>query len=43
VKSITIPIFDEAMKIIEELVGDKARSVFEKRFKHEISRLTGAI
>jgi hypothetical protein len=43
VKSVTIPIFYEATKIIEELVGDEARSVFEKRFKHEISRLTGAI
>jgi hypothetical protein len=42
VKSVTIPIFDEAMKIISELVGDEARSVFEKRFRHEISRLTGA-
>jgi hypothetical protein len=42
-KSVTIPIFDEATKIIEELVGDEARSVFEKRFKHEISRLTGAL
>jgi hypothetical protein len=42
VKSVTIPIFTEAMKIMEELVGDEARSVFEKRFKHEISRLTGA-
>jgi hypothetical protein len=43
VKSVTIPIFDEATKIIEELAGDEARSVFEKRFKHEISRLTGAL
>jgi hypothetical protein len=43
VKSVTIPIFEEAIKIIEELVGDEARSVFEKRFRHEISRLTGAI
>jgi hypothetical protein len=43
VKSVTIPIFTEAMKIMEELVGDEARSVFEKRFKHEISRLTGAL
>jgi hypothetical protein len=42
VKSVTIPIFDEATKIIEELAGDEARSVFEKRFRHEISRLTGA-
>jgi hypothetical protein len=43
VKSVTIPIFDEAMKIIEELIGDEARSVFEKRFKHEILRLTGVL
>jgi hypothetical protein len=43
VKSVTIPIVDEATKIIEELLGDEARSVFEKRFKHEISRLTGAL
>jgi hypothetical protein len=42
-KSVTIPIFDEAMKIISELVGEEARSVFEKRFRHEISRLNGAI
>jgi hypothetical protein len=40
---VTIPIYDEAIRIIEELVGDEARSVFEKRFKHEISRLTGAL
>jgi hypothetical protein len=43
VKSVTIPIFDEATKIIEELVGEEARSVFEKRFRHEISRLTGVL
>jgi hypothetical protein len=43
VKSVRVPIFDEAMKIVEELVGDEARSVFEKRFRHEISRLTGAL
>lgn len=42
VKSVTIPIFEEATKIIEELAGNEARSVFEKRFRHEISRLTGA-
>jgi hypothetical protein len=43
VKSVTIPIFNEATKIIEELVGNEARSVFEKRFRHEIGRLTGAL
>jgi hypothetical protein len=43
VKTVTIPIFDEAMKIVEELVGGEARSVFEKRFLHEIKRATGAV
>lgn len=43
VKSVTIPIFEEATKIIEELADDEARSVFEKRFRHEISRLSGAL
>jgi hypothetical protein len=43
VKSVTIPIFEEATKIISELVGDEARSVFEKRFLHELKRVTGAI
>ena len=43
VKSVTIPIFEEATKIIGEVAGDEARSVFEKRFRHEISRLTGAL
>jgi hypothetical protein len=43
VKSVTIPIFEKATKIIEELAGDGARSVFEKRFRHEISRLSGAL
>jgi hypothetical protein len=40
---VSIPIFDEATKIIEELAGDEARYVFEKRFRHEISRLRGAL
>jgi hypothetical protein len=43
VKAVTIPIFDEAVKIIEEVVGEEAKTVFEKRFRHEISRLTGAL
>ncbi|MDR2681595.1 MAG: phage tail protein, partial [Holosporaceae bacterium] len=43
VKSVTIPIFDEATKIIEELAGNEAAAVFEKRFRHEISRLTGML
>jgi hypothetical protein len=43
VKAVTIPIFEEATKILSELVGDEARSVFEKRFLHEIKRVTGAI
>jgi hypothetical protein len=43
VKAVTIPIFEEATKIISELVGDEARSVFEKRFLHEIKRMTGTV
>jgi hypothetical protein len=43
IKSVTIPIFDEASKILSELIGDEAKDVFEKRFLHEIKRITGAI
>ena len=43
VKSVTIPIFEEATKIIDELLGTEARHVFEKRFFHEIKRITGAL
>jgi hypothetical protein len=43
VKAVTIPIFEEATKILSELIGDEARSVFEKRFLHELKRATGAI
>ena len=43
VKLVTIPIFDQAVKIIENLVGEEAKAVFEKRFFHEIKRITGAI
>lgn len=43
VKSVTIPIFEEATKILEDLLGTEARRVFEKRFFHEIKRITGAI
>ncbi len=43
VKSVTVDIFDDATKRIEELIGTEARQVFEKRFFHEIKRATGAI
>ena len=43
VKSVTIPIFDDAAKIIEDLLGTEAKQVFEKRFLHEIIRISGAI
>ena len=42
-KSVTIPIFDGALKLIENLVGEEAGAVFEKRFLHEITRITGAL
>jgi hypothetical protein len=43
VKSVTIPVFDEAVKIIEAAAGEEAKTVFEKRFRHEIYLLTGAV
>jgi hypothetical protein len=43
VLSVRVSIFEEASKIIEELAGDEARAVFEKRFRHEIFRLSGAL
>jgi hypothetical protein len=43
VKSVRIPIYEEATKIIGELLGEEAGSVFEKRFRHEIFRLSGAL
>lgn len=43
VKSVTISIFDEASRIVENLIGTEAKQVFEKRFFHEIKRATGAI
>lgn len=43
VKSVTVPICDEASKIIGNLAGNEAQRVFEKRFFHEIKRITGAI
>ncbi|MBR1734620.1 MAG: phage tail protein [Alphaproteobacteria bacterium] len=43
VRSVRIEIYDEAEKIITELLGKEARDVFEKRFLHEIQRMTGAL
>lgn len=43
VKSVTIPIFDDAMNRVENLIGTEAKQVFEKRFLHEIKRITGAV
>lgn len=43
VKTVSIPIYDDATKIIEKLLGTETKSVFEKRFLHEITRISGAI
>lgn len=43
VKSVTISVFDDATKIIDEMIGTEARRVFEKRFFHEMKRITEAI
>lgn len=43
VKSVTVEIFDDASRRVENLIGTEAKQVFEKRFLHEIKRATGAI
>lgn len=43
VKRVTIPIFQEATKALEILLGEEGRKFFEKRFLHEITRITGAV
>ena len=42
-KSERIEIFDDALRIVQDLCGDEARAVFEKRFLHELERITGGI
>jgi hypothetical protein len=42
VRSVRVPI-DEAIKILEELLEGGAGAVFQKRFEHEIKRITGAV
>lgn len=39
VKSVTIPIFDDAVKSIEYLIGAEAAKVFERRFLYEIRKM----
>jgi hypothetical protein len=43
VRSVRVPIIDEATAILSDLVGDEVAAVFEKRFEHEIKRITGII
>ena len=42
-KAERIEIFDDALRIVQDLCGDEARAVFEKRFLHELERITGGI
>ena len=39
VKSVKIPIFDDAVKSIEYLIGAEAAKVFERRFLYEIRKM----
>ena len=39
VKSVNIPIFDDAVKSIEYLIGTEAAKVFERRFLYEIRKM----
>ena len=41
--SARVEIYDDAVQIIKKLLGTEAGAVFEKRFMHEIQRLTGAV
>lgn len=43
VKVVKIPIYEDAAKIIGDLLGTETKQVFEKRFFHEITRVSGAI
>lgn len=42
-KRVTIPIIEETQKAIENFLGDEAAAFFNKRFDHEIKRITRAI
>lgn len=42
-KRVTIPIIEETQKAIENFLGYEAAAFFNKRFDHEIKRITGAI
>ena len=42
VKRVTIPIYSEANRIIEQLIGTEAQKIFGKRFLHEIDRISRA-
>jgi hypothetical protein len=39
-KSVRIPIYDDAVRVVDGIVGGEAAAVFEKRFAHEIGRIT---
>ena len=41
--SARVEIYDDAVNIVSDLLGTEAGAVFEKRFVHEIQRLTGAM
>lgn len=42
-KSARVEIYDDAVSIIEKLLGEEAKTIFEARFKHELQRITGAM
>lgn len=43
VKSVTISIFEDVEKRIEDLIGTEAKEIFEKDFLHMLRRRTGAL
>ncbi len=42
-KRVTIPIIEETQKAIKNFLGDEAAAFFNKRFAHEMKRITGAM
>ena len=41
VRSVRIPIYEDAIRLLNDVVGPEATEVFKKRFKHELRRIWG--
>ena len=41
VRSVRIPIYEDALRLLNDVVGPEATEVFKKRFEHELRRIWG--